>query len=148
MEYRPLGRYSPLAGGWLPGRRRKDAAGAPTSAARPSARFDMTSAANQRKLDIVEDLAQLGEQAGITLIELAIAVSINHPGVTSAIVGPRTVEQLESYLPAAHLRLSSEVLDRLDELVAPGVTVNPEDNGYGAHELTPAARRRRSSPPR
>jgi aryl-alcohol dehydrogenase-like predicted oxidoreductase len=134
--------YSPLAGGWLSGRWRKDAAGTPTSAARPSARFDMSSPANQRKLDIVEELAQLAEQTGITLIEMAIAFVLNHPGVTSAIVGPRTMEQLESYLPAADISLSTEVLDRIDELAAPGVTVNPDDNSYGDHELTPAARRR------
>jgi aryl-alcohol dehydrogenase-like predicted oxidoreductase len=134
--------YSPLAGGWLSGRWRKDAAGTPTSSARPSARFDMSRPANQRKLDVVEDLAQLAEQSGMTLIEMSIAFVLNHPGVTSAIVGPRTMEQLESYLPAAQIRLSTEVLDRIDELVAPGVTVNPDDNSYGASELTPAARRR------
>ena len=98
--------YSPLSGGWLSGQWRKDAAAAPTSSARPSARFDMTSPANQRKLDVVEELAQLAEQAGLTLIELAIAFVINHPGVTAAIVGPRTMEQLESYLPAADVTLS------------------------------------------
>ncbi|MET3922203.1 aldo/keto reductase [Arthrobacter sp. UYEF20] len=133
--------YSPLAGGWLSGRWRKDSASAPTSSARPSARFDLTSPANQRKLDVVEDLALLAEEAGLTLIELAIAFVINHPGVTSAIVGPRTMEQLESYLPAADITLSSDVLDRIDKLVAPGVTVNPDDNSYGAHELTAQARR-------
>jgi hypothetical protein len=52
------------------------------------------------------------------------------------------MEQLDAYLPAAEIRLSTEVLDRIDELVAPGVTVNPDDNSYGAHELTPVARRR------
>jgi aryl-alcohol dehydrogenase-like predicted oxidoreductase len=134
--------YSPLAGGWLSGRWRKDSAATPTSAARPSARFDMTSPANQRKLDVVEELAQLAEQAGMSLIELAIGFVINHPGVTAAIVGPRTMEQLESYLPAAEVTLSSEMLDRIDELVAPGVTINPDDNSYGQHELVPAARRR------
>jgi aryl-alcohol dehydrogenase-like predicted oxidoreductase len=134
--------YSPLAGGWLSGRWRKDAAGTPTSSARPSARFDMSRPANQRKLDVVEDLAQLAEQSGMTLIEMSIAFVLNHPGVTSAIVGPRTMQQLESYLPAAQIRLSTEVLDRIDELVAPGVTVNPDDNSYGASELTPEARRR------
>jgi aryl-alcohol dehydrogenase-like predicted oxidoreductase len=135
--------YSPLGGGWLSGRWRKDAASAPTSSARPSARFDMRNPANQRKLDIVEELALLAEQAGLTLIELAIAFAINHPAVTAAIVGPRTMEQLESYLPATEVVLSSDVLDRIDQLVAPGVTVNPDDNSYGAAELTPAARRRR-----
>lgn len=134
--------YSPLAGGWLSGRWRKDAASTPTSSARPSARFDMSQPANQRKLDLVEDLAQLADEAGLTLIELAIAFVINHPGVTSAIVGPRTMEQLQSYLPAAEITLSTEVLDRIDEIVAPGVTVNPDDNSYGAHELTAVQRRR------
>ena len=134
--------YSPLSGGWLSGRWRKDAASAPTSSARPNARFDMSSPANQRKLDIVEELALLAEQAGLSLIELAIAFVINHPGVTAAIVGPRTMEQLESYLPAAEISLSTDVLDRIDQLVAPGVTVNPDDNSYGAHDLTPQARRR------
>ncbi|MWV59170.1 aldo/keto reductase [Rathayibacter sp. VKM Ac-2754] len=134
--------YSPLAGGWLSGRWRKDAAGTPTSSARPSARFDMSTPANQRKLDIVEELAVLAESADMTLIQLAIAFVIRHPGVTSAIIGPRTMEQLESQLPAADLTLAPEVLDRIDELVAPGVTLNPDDNSYGATELTPAARRR------
>ena len=134
--------YSPLGGGWLSGRWRKDAASAPTSAARPRARFDMSTPANQRKLDIVEELALLAEQAGISLIELAIAFVINHPGVTSAIVGPRTMEQLESYLPAAELTLPTDVLDRIDELVPPGVTLNHDDNSYGVHELAAAARRR------
>ena len=134
--------YSPLAGGWLSGRWRKDAAGTPTSAARPPARFDMDLPENQRKLDVVEELAQLAEQAGITLIELAIAFVIRHPGVTSAIIGPRTMEQLVSQLPAADVTLSDDVLDRIDALVPPGVTINPEDNSYGAVTLTPAARRR------
>lgn len=102
----------------------------------------MSSPANQRKLDIVEDLAQLAEANGMTLIEMAIAFTINHPGVTAAIVGPRTMEQLESYLPAAELTLSAEILDRIDELATPGVTINPDDNSYGTHELQPAARRR------
>ncbi|MDQ0100604.1 aryl-alcohol dehydrogenase-like predicted oxidoreductase [Paenarthrobacter nicotinovorans] len=135
--------YSPLAGGWLSGRWRKDSVSSPTSSARPSARFDMTRFANQRKLDLVEDLAQLAEESGLSLIELAIAFVINHPGITSAIVGPRTMAQLESYLPAASVALTADVLDRIDEIVEPGVTVNPDDNSYGAHELTPRARRRR-----
>ncbi|MFE5339711.1 aldo/keto reductase [Isoptericola sp. NPDC056578] len=134
--------YSPLSGGWLSGRWRKGADAAPTSSARPGARFDMSSPANQRKLDIVEELAQLAEQAGLSLIEMSIAWVIRHPGVTSAIVGPRTMEQLEAYLPALDVSLTDDVLDRIDELVAPGVTVNPDDNSYGTHELTPAARRR------
>jgi aryl-alcohol dehydrogenase-like predicted oxidoreductase len=134
--------YSPLAGGWLSGKWRKDAAPTPTSKARPSARFDMSTAANQRKLQIVDSLAQVAEEAGMTLIDLAIAFVINHPGVTSAIIGPRTMEQLESQLTGADVTLTPEILDRIDELVAPGVTLNPEDNSYGAVSLTPEARRR------
>jgi aryl-alcohol dehydrogenase-like predicted oxidoreductase len=102
----------------------------------------MSSPANQRKLEIVEEVARLAEQGDMTLISLAIAFVLNHPGVTSAIVGPRTMEQLESYLPAADLTLPADVLDRIDKLVAPGVTLTPDHNSYGDHELKPAARRR------
>jgi aryl-alcohol dehydrogenase-like predicted oxidoreductase len=134
--------YSPLGGGWLSGRWRKDNAAIPTSAARPKARFDMTTEANQRKLEIVENLAQLAEHEGMTLIDLAIAFVINHPAVTAAIIGPRTMEQLESQLSGADVTLSADILNRIDDLVAPGVTVNPDDNSYGETELTPTARRR------
>ncbi|WP_104087727.1 aldo/keto reductase [Arthrobacter sp. GMC3] len=134
--------YSPLAGGWLSGKWRKDAAPVPTSGARPKARFNMESPANQQKLDVVEALAQLAEDAGMSLIELSIAFVINHPGVTSAIIGPRTMEQIVSQLPAADVRLSAQVLDRIDELVAPGRTLNPDDDSYGANELLAKARRR------
>ena len=134
--------YSPLAGGWLSGRWRKDAASAPTSSARPTARFDMSTPGNQRKLDAVEDLAVLAEESGMSLIEMAVAFVINHPGVTSAIMGPRTMDQLEAFLPAADTTLSTDVLDRIDQIVAPGVTVNPVDNSYGDHALKPSQRRR------
>ncbi|WP_461032658.1 aldo/keto reductase [Streptomyces mayteni] len=137
--------YSPLGGGWLSGRYRtgRDAQ-APASEARRrlANRFDMSLPENQRKLEIAESLAVLAEEAGLSLIELAIAFVINHPAVTSAIIGPRTMEQLESQLPAADVALPAELLDRIDELVAPGVTVNPADNSYGDAELTPEARRR------
>jgi aryl-alcohol dehydrogenase-like predicted oxidoreductase len=69
----------------------------------------MSSPANQHKLDVVEELAVLAEKEGLTLIELALAFVINHPGVTSAIIGPRTMEQLESQLPAADITLSAAV---------------------------------------
>jgi aryl-alcohol dehydrogenase-like predicted oxidoreductase len=134
--------YSPLAGGWLSGRWRKESASSPTSSARPPARFDMSDPANQRKLDAVEKLALLAQESGITLIEMAVAFVINHPGVTAAIIGPRTMEQLEAFLPAADLTLSADVLDRIDQIVAPGVTINPADNSYGDHELRPHQRRR------
>lgn len=134
--------YSPLSGGWLSGKWCKDGVNTPASSARPKARFDMARPSNQRKLDIVEDLAVLAEENGMSLIEMSIAFVLRHPGVTAAIVGPRTMEQLQSYLPAASLALSAGVLDRIDEIVAPGVTISPDDDSYAAHELLPAARRR------
>ena len=102
----------------------------------------MTTEANQRKLETVESLAQLADKRGMTPIDLAIAFVINHPAVTAAIIGPRTMGQLESQLSGADVTLSAHVLDRIDELVAPGVTVNPDDISYGEAELTPTARRR------
>jgi len=137
--------YSPLTGGWLSGKYRKDGdSPVPASDARKrlAARFDLSTPANQRKLDAVDQLAQVADDAGMTLIELAIAFVIRHPGVTSAIIGPRTKEQLESQLPAGDIRLTDDVLDRIDEIVAPGVTINPEDDSYGTSELTRTARRR------
>jgi aryl-alcohol dehydrogenase-like predicted oxidoreductase len=137
--------YSSLAGGWLSGTWRQGKEGmAPTSPARKrlADRFDLSLPANQRKLAAVEGLAGIAEETGLRLIELAIAFVIRHPAVTSAIIGPRTMEQLESQLPAAEATLSTEVLDRIDALVAPGETINPADNSYGETELAPAARRR------
>lgn len=136
--------YSPLSGGWLSGQWRRGEDVSPTSPARRRLvdRFDMSLPANQRKLETVEALAAVADDAGLTLIELAIAFVIRHPAVTAAIIGPRTMEQLESQLPAADVRLSDDVLDRIDALVPPGVTINPADNSYGSAELAPAARRR------
>src|SRR5204862_1588683 len=94
--------WSPLAGGWLSGRYRKDA-DLPGShrAERIPRRYDMSLPANQRKLEAADALARLAEEAGLTLIELALAFVIRHPVVTAAIIGPRTMEHLESQLPAA-----------------------------------------------
>ena len=134
--------YSPLTGGWLSGKWSRDNAPTATSKARPGARFDMATDANKRKLDVLDGLNEIAADAGVTLIELAIAFVIRHPGVTSAIIGPRTMEQLESQLPAADVTLSDEVLDRIDELVPPGVTINPDDDSYGMTSLAASARRR------
>ena len=84
----------------------------------------------------------MAAQAGITLIQLAIAFVLNHPAITSALVGPRTMEQLESQLAAADVVLDRAVLDHIDEIVAPGITVNPVDNSFYNPALEPAARRR------
>jgi aryl-alcohol dehydrogenase-like predicted oxidoreductase len=137
--------WSPLAGGWLSGRYRKDAdQQAPFSAARRrlAQRFDLSLPANQRKLEAAEALAQLAEEAGMSLIELAIAFVLNHPAVTAAIIGPRTMEQLESQLPAADVVLDPALLDRIDEIVPPGINLNPADGGWANPALQPAARRR------
>jgi aryl-alcohol dehydrogenase-like predicted oxidoreductase len=97
---------------------------------------------NQRKLEAVEQLAQVADDAGVSLIELAIAFVVNHPAVTAAIIGPRTMEQLDSQLPAANAVLDSATLDRIDEIVKPGVNLNPADTSYGEHDLQPDRRRR------
>ena len=98
--------------------------------------------ANQRKLDAVEELAQLADETGITLIQLAIAFVLNHPAITAALIGPRTMEQLESQLAAADVVLDEAVLDRIDEIVPPGTTINPADNSFANPALEPTARRR------
>ena len=135
--------WSPLAGGWLSGRWRKEAAvPSSTRAERLPARFDMSLLANQRKLDAAESLAQLAEQAGLSLIEMAIAFVINHPAVTAAIIGPRTMDQLESQLRATDAVLDAGLLDRIDEIVPPGTNINPADGGWANPALEPAARRR------
>jgi aryl-alcohol dehydrogenase-like predicted oxidoreductase len=135
--------WSPLAGGWLSGRYRKDT-DVPTSrrAQMIPRRYDMSIPENQRKLDAADALARLAEEAGMTLIELALAFVIRHPAVTAAIIGPRTMEHLESQLPAASIELSDEVLDRIDEIVPPGTNVNPADAGWQNPALEPEARRR------
>ena len=102
----------------------------------------MSLAENQRKLEAVEQLAKVADDAGVSLIELAIAFVVNHPAVTSAIIGPRTMEQLDSQLPAAAVALDSAALDRIDEIVKPGVNLNPADTSYGEQVLQPALRRR------
>ncbi|MEZ0293297.1 MAG: aldo/keto reductase [Solirubrobacteraceae bacterium] len=134
--------YSPLAGGWLSGGWTADSS--PTSPARQrlAARFDMSLPENQRKLDAVGQLAQVADDAGLPLIELAIAFVVNHPAVTSAIIGPRTMEQLDSQLPAAEVVLDAATLDRVDEIVRPGVNLNPADTSYGEQVLAPGLRRR------
>jgi aryl-alcohol dehydrogenase-like predicted oxidoreductase len=135
--------WSPLAGGWLSGRYRKgvdiDASRRATMVPR---RYDMSLPENQRKLDAADSLARLADEAGLTLIHLALAFVIRHPAVTAAIIGPRTIDHLESQLDAADVELPDDVLDRIDEIVAPGVNINPADAGYVNPALTPTALRR------
>ena len=136
--------WSPLAGGWLTGRWRQGQE-PPTStrAERLPMRYDLSRPANQRKLEATEALAQLAEEAGMSLIHLAIAFVLEHPAVTAAIVGPRTMEQLESQLGAAELRLDPELLDRIDAIVPPGTNFSFADAGFIPPAIeSPALRRR------
>jgi aryl-alcohol dehydrogenase-like predicted oxidoreductase len=135
--------WSPLAGGWLSGKWRKDS-GDLTSrrSAMIPRRYDLSIPANQRKLDAADALARLADEAGLSLVEMAIAFVIRHPAVTAAIIGPRTMEHLESQLPAAGVELPDDLLDRVDEIVPPGVNLNPADAGYDNPSLRPEALRR------
>jgi len=123
--------WSPLGGGWLTGRYRKGVE-LPTSgrAVRVPKRFDMSMPENQRKLDVVEELATLALEAGCSMVHLALAFVLQHPAVTAPIIGPRTMEQLETQLGAVDLTLEWDLLDRIDELVSPGTNLNAEDAGW------------------
>jgi aryl-alcohol dehydrogenase-like predicted oxidoreductase len=79
------------------------------------------------------------------LIQLALGFVLSHRAVTSAIIGPRVHEQLESQLPAIGVRLEDQLLDRIDQLVAPGTTLNPEDVGWTPPALTDPRLRRAPS---
>jgi len=137
--------WSPLAGGWLSGKYRKDA-DAPTSSrsSRIPGRFDLSRPENQRKLDAADALGRLADEAGMSLVHMAIAFVMQHPAVTAPIIGPRTMDHLESQVGAADVKLTADLLDKIDEIVPPGTTINPGDRGYQPPELTdPFARRRR-----
>jgi aryl-alcohol dehydrogenase-like predicted oxidoreductase len=141
--------YSPLAGGWLSGKYRKGhEVPGPGSAARArnSAAYDATSQPNAAKLDAADALGALADHAGITLIQMAIAFAVRHPAVTSAIIGPRTIEHLDGYLAADGITLSSDVLDRIDDIVPPAATVNVADNywQFGTTALAATSRRRQA----
>jgi aryl-alcohol dehydrogenase-like predicted oxidoreductase len=139
--------WSPLAGGWLTGRYRRGQ-DTPTSTRdeRVPARYDLSIPENQRKLEAADALAVLAEEAGISLIHLALAFILQHPAVTAPIIGPRTLEHLESQLGATDVTLTAEVLDRIDEIVPPGVSISRFDVGYVPPALSdPLARRRRAS---
>jgi aryl-alcohol dehydrogenase (NADP+) len=138
--------YGPLNGGWLTGKYSRDA---PPAAGTRAARgfvskqwWDFERAEIQRKFDIIDELSVLAQQAGISLPHLAVAFTLAHPGVTSAIIGPRTTAQLDDLLGAADVRLSADVLDRIDELVAPGTDVDPANEVSLDGALATAQRRR------
>ena len=137
--------WSPLAGGWLTGRIRQDTGVDMTRgrARRLPNRFDPALPGNQAKLAAVEELIKIAADAGCSLTHMALAFVTGNPAVTSAIIGPRTMEQLTDLLAGASVTLDDDVLDRIDQIVPPGVTLNPADAGWQPSVLAdPAARRR------
>jgi aryl-alcohol dehydrogenase-like predicted oxidoreductase len=135
--------WSPLAGGWLSGAFGDGKKNTSRRSAMLPARYDLSVPENQKKLDIVNELSKLADEANVSLIELAIAFVLEHPAITSAIIGPRTMEHLESQLTASDIRLEASVLDRIDKLVPPGTNVNPDDAGWIPPSLTDPSKRRR-----
>ncbi|MET9121209.1 MULTISPECIES: aldo/keto reductase [unclassified Streptomyces] len=130
--------WSPLAQGMLTGRFRKGRQADTHRAALPFKHYR-----DERRLDAVERLVPLADEAGIKLTHLAMAFAVAHPGVTSAIIGPRTMEQLDDLLAGAGIALDDEILDRIDEIVAPGTDVGRLDMAYTPPALQRTALRRR-----
>lgn len=133
--------WSPLAGGWLTGKYRRGVDPPKDSRAgryteyrdrggRMEERYDVASAVNSRKFDLIEKLTDLAETSGISVTHLALAFTLAPPVVTSTIVGPRTVQQLDDLLSHADLRLSSTTLAAIDGLIPPGDVVNDADLGW------------------
>jgi aryl-alcohol dehydrogenase-like predicted oxidoreductase len=135
--------WSPLAGGWLSGAFGPGKENTSRRAAVMPDRYDTTIPGNQAKVEAVGQLNELAAGVGLSLIELALGFVLEHPAVTSPIIGPRTMEHLESQLPALELRLSADVLDRVDEIVPPGVDLNDTDVGWVPEAIANAALRRR-----
>jgi aryl-alcohol dehydrogenase-like predicted oxidoreductase len=140
--------YSPLAGAWLSGKYRKgQEVSGPSSAARKQrlpARYDESGPSNIAKLDAADALGALAGEAGLTLVQMTVAFATRHLAVTSAIIGPRTMEHLGGYLAADGIDLSDDVLDRIDGIVPPEITVNFADSmwNFGTTALGSAFRRR------
>jgi aryl-alcohol dehydrogenase-like predicted oxidoreductase len=142
--------YSPLAGGWLTGKYRRGEeppegsrmARSKAMGGRFGPRFDESRPEVQQRYEVVEALARVADKAGISLTHLALAFTVAHPAVTSAIIGPRTLEQLEDLLTGADVRLHVEVLDAIDEVVPPGTLLDEADRGWEPPWMAPGARRR------
>lgn len=132
--------WSPLSGGWLTGKySRATPAPAGSRGDTNPGHFD---GGNERKFDAVERLAGIAADAGVSLTHLALAWAVEHPAVTCALLGPRTIDQLDDVLGAAEMRLSPDVLDAIDEVVPPGVDLNPADAGWTPPGLDRSHRRR------
>jgi aryl-alcohol dehydrogenase-like predicted oxidoreductase len=143
--------WSPLCRGWLTGRYRREGFDrSPESRATRNrergaaiaAQFDESRPEIQRKLDLVEDLDAVASNAGMSMTHMAMAFTLAHRAVTSAIIGPRTMDQLQDLLKGADARLGSDALDAIDELVPPGTVVDENDRGIAPWWLEPEARRR------
>lgn len=130
--------WSPLGQGLLTGRHRK---GRPTDTHRSGGMPQHFN--DERKLDVVEQLIPLADEVGLPMTHLAMAFAIAHPGVTSAIIGPRTIEQLDDLLAGADVRLDDEVLDRIDEIAPPGTDAGPNDVAYTPPAVSNVSLRRR-----
>ncbi|MEU3093354.1 aldo/keto reductase [Streptomyces sp. NPDC006967] len=135
--------WSPLASGWLSGAVRKDRDVTTHRSTFMPDRFDLTQSVNRTRLDAVERLAAVADEAGLTMIQLALGFVTAHPGVTSALIGPRTPEHLRSQLAAADTVLSADVLDAIDEIVAPGVDLAAHEKFDTPPALLDASLRRR-----
>ncbi len=138
--------WSPLAAGWLTGRYRSDADLDLTRgrASRIPDRFDQRLPGNRRKLELVGELEKVAGDAGVSLTHLALAFSVAHPAVTSTIIGPRTMDQLEDLLAGSSVELDDTTLDRIDELVPPATTLSAPDAGWTPPWIAEAALRRRA----
>lgn len=135
--------WSPLASGWLSGAVR---AGTPITTSRSTAlpeRFDLTIPSNRARMDAVERLATIADDAGLTMIQLALGFVTAHPAVTSALIGPRTLDHLRSQLAAADTVLPPDVLDAVDAVVAPGTDLAPQEKFDTPPALLEPALRRR-----
>lgn len=130
--------WSPLASGWLSGAIRAGRSIDTHRAGFLAHRYDLSVPGNQAKLDAVERLARVADDAGLTLIQLALGFVTAHPTVTSAIIGPQTLEHLRSQLAASDIVLSADILDAIDEIATPGVDLAPEEK----FDTPPALRRR------
>jgi aryl-alcohol dehydrogenase-like predicted oxidoreductase len=136
--------WSPLNGGFLTGRYRPGEAPPKSGrAARTPERFDPEEPAVASKLELIPKLEAVAAEAGISLMHLALAFTLAHPAISSTIIGPRTMEQLEGCLGAGDVALDDDTLDAIDALVPPGTTINPSDTGWMPQSLTNAWRRRR-----
>jgi aryl-alcohol dehydrogenase-like predicted oxidoreductase len=136
--------WSPLASGFLSGRVRRDRAVTETMN-RPRVqpeRFDLSRPQNQAKLDAVDRLSEVAAEAGCSLPEMAIAFTLSHPGVTSTIIGPRTLDQLRATLAGSHVTLADATLDRIDAVVAPGINLTTDGLWREAALDQPLLRRR------